>query len=135
MKKDETNRPIVECSASGLGVRYSDQVQEHDVELDGEGHVLLNGMGMSVAPAWRSLPYFRIPKRLREVHKGAQGSNNTYCFRHGEGVFTDGPISDGLCLHRDCDVHGTIVPTRRISIHDYLSSLAGTAPGWMIDEA
>ncbi len=65
MKKDNDEKPSVEQTASGLGVRLW-----ADISIDATGNVVLDNSGMSVAPAWRDLELHRIPKRLRTLVPG-----------------------------------------------------------------
>ena len=74
MRKSEDEKPLVDATGKGLGVRGEPVHGVVDVDLDCEGKVILNGKGMSVAPAWRDLPYFLISKRLRHVFPAARGS-------------------------------------------------------------
>lgn len=78
------------ASPRGLGVR-----QGIDIDVDAQGNVLVNGKGLSVAPARRDINVLRIPKRLRAKVPGANGSNNTYCFGFGQGPFQQGALAAG----------------------------------------
>jgi len=129
MRKDEDGLPTVGRSASELGARPGVDIDVVD------GDVLSNGKGMSVSPAWREISILRIPKRLREKVSGARGSNNTYCFRYGEGPFQDGPLAPGLVLARDSSTHGCVTPAKQIPLETYEGDLAATRAGWQIDEA
>ena len=95
MRRDHDGLPTVEQSASGLGVRPG-----IDVDIVG-GNVELNGKGMSVSPAWRSINLLRVPKRLRDQVPGARGSNQTHCFRFGTDPFQPGAFAAGLDLVLD----------------------------------
>jgi len=106
-----------------------------DVDLDHEGKVILNAKGMSVAPAWRDLPYFLISKRLKAQFPAARGASDLYCFTMGEGAFADGPIAPGLDLKKDDPKHGVVVPQVSVPLDQYQADLANTRDGWMIDEA
>jgi hypothetical protein len=69
------DKPKVGCSATALGVRVA-PAKDADLPVGPDGLVLPNTGGMSVAPAWRSLPIFRISKRLRDKIEGASGSRS-----------------------------------------------------------
>src|ERR1700726_2419035 len=90
MKKDQDDLPTVEQSANGLGVRSG-----IDVDVDAQGNAIVNGKGMSVSPAWQHIVPSRIPKRLRGKVRGARGSNNTFCFKTGNGPFRQGAFAAG----------------------------------------
>jgi hypothetical protein len=79
MKKDADGFPTL--NPTSLGVRPI------DVDIDGANNVQVNGKGMSVSPTWRDININRVPKRLRLLLAGANGSNNTFCFRTGVGAF------------------------------------------------
>jgi hypothetical protein len=130
MKKDEDELPTVEQSASGLGVRPG-----IDIDLDAQGNAVVNGKGMSVSPAWRVLPFFRIPKRLRGIVPAARGSNSTFCFRAGNGPFQQGAFAAGLVLEPDSATHGCITPTRLVPLGQYESDLVATRADWQVDES
>lgn len=127
MKKDNDDLPNV--SPRGLGVRRG-----IDIELDARDYVIMNGKGMSVAPSWRDINILRIPKRLRSKVPGAQGSNNTYCFRYGDGPFRQGEFAAGLTLEPDSPKHGNVAPQAVVPISTYESDLAATRRDWLLDE-
>ena len=101
-----------------------------DVDLNPSGGVLANGKGMSVNPEWRNAPLFRIPERLRHLHRGARGPNINACFRYGTGTFERGGFAVGLILEPDTPTHGTVAPAASVPLHDYEAALAATRPGW-----
>lgn len=127
MRKDPDGLPTV--SATSLGIRPG-----VDVEVDAEGNVLVNGKGMSVAPNWRDINVNRIPKRLRPIVPGAGGSNNTYCFRAGEGAFMRAVFASGLILEPDSPTHGNIAPAKVVPLGTYAADIAATRPSWQEDE-
>ena len=92
----------------------------------------MNGKGMSVAPAWRDLPFFLIPKRLKHKFPGARGSSDLYCFTLGEGPFTDGSVADGLDLKIDSPTHGLVVPRISVPLDQYQRDLADTRDRWIV---
>jgi hypothetical protein len=130
MKKDDDGLPVVEQSASGLGIRPG-----VDADLDAQDNVIANGKGMSVSPGWRVMPITRIPKRLRTIVRGARGSNRTSCFRFGDGQFLGGPLAKGLELVPDTPTHGCIAPMATVPLAQYESDLAATRSGWQVDES
>jgi hypothetical protein len=130
MKRDGDGLPTVEQSASGLGVRPG-----MDIDVDAQGNVVMNGKGMSVSPAWRVLPIFRIPKRLRNIVPGARGSDKTFCFRTGKGPFQQGVFAAGLYLIPDSATHGCVTPVRLVPLARYESDLAATRANWQVDES
>ncbi len=109
-------------------------VRRVDIDLDNQGNVLVNGKGMSVAPHWRNINVNRIPKRLRSVKPGAGGSNNTFCFRFGDGPFVQGVFAQGLTLEPDSLVHGNVAPVQVALLASYEGDLAATRPNWEEDE-
>lgn len=129
MKADNDGRPLLGQSATCLGVRPT-----KDIDLDDNQQVLANGRGMSVAPSWRQLPVWRIPKRLRDLQEGARGSNETACFRFGSGPFATGPFAPGLRLVQDSERHACVAPVAVVPLSDYEASLAATRLDWIVDE-
>jgi hypothetical protein len=63
MKRAEDGLPIVGSNSKELGVRVLPNPNV-DVDLDGNGHVITNGKGMSVAEHWR---FFNNPDFLRAL--------------------------------------------------------------------
>src|SRR5712664_1993767 len=88
------NKPKVGCSATTLGIRVP-PAKDADLAVGLDGIVLPNSGGMSVAPAWRRLPIFRISKHRRDKIEGASGSGNAFCWRMGTGAFVAGPVALG----------------------------------------
>jgi hypothetical protein len=134
MKKAEDGKPAVEASGKGLGVRGMPVNGVADVDLDDQDNVILNGKGMSVAPAWRSLPYFLIPERLKDKVPRARGSDQLRCFTTGEGPFADGPVADALELLVDKPIHGVVAPAGLVALDRYQADLAATRDAWSEDE-
>ena len=103
------------------------------------GVVSPDGTGMSVVPAWRDLAATRIPRRLRHLVPGAQGSNATACYAYGVGPFQATAISDDLVLVPDAGplpvTRGVIAPSQTMPEVQYNGALAATRAGWVIDEA
>ena len=130
-------KPQIGLDKKSLGALVGDS-EGDDIPLSTEGHVRPGTGGMSVAPGWRQLPYFRIPKRLKALFPAAAGSNNYRCWRTGEGGFEAGPSADGLCLRPDPngpETHGFIEPAKEMTPGNYQAALAATRDGWVEDEA
>jgi hypothetical protein len=127
MRKEPDGLPTV--SPTSLGVRPG-----ADVDLDAQNNVLVNGKGMSVAPNWCDINRNRIPKRLRRTVPGARGSNNTFCFRMGNGPFQQGHFANGLTLEPDKATHGNVAPAAVVPLASYEADLAATRPDWQEDE-
>ena len=127
MKKGADGLPTV--SRASLGVRPG-----VDVDVDAQDKVLVNGKGMSVAPNWRDINVNRIPKRLRPIVSGAGGSNNTFCFRTGNGAFVQGMFANGLTLEPDSATHGNVAPAQVVLFATYEADIAATRPDWQEDE-
>src|SRR5207237_9007119 len=87
-------------STKGLGVRVRPDAH-FDIPVDQSGNVRPATGGMSVAPAWRVLPFFLIPKRLGPLCRGARGSDLLHCWRMGDGPFMDGPVAERLQPYAD----------------------------------
>ncbi len=103
MRRDEDGLPTVDRAANAQGIRL-----ETDIDVDDQDNAVVNHKGMSVAPRWRDLPIFRIPKRL-----GGQGSNNPCCFTTGTGAFQQAAFAAGLELLPDSPTHAVVRPARR----------------------
>ncbi|MDB5392058.1 MAG: uncharacterized protein JWM11_7704 [Planctomycetaceae bacterium] len=134
MKKATDNLPIVENSNKGLGLRSDATLGPTDVDLDANEIVILNGHGMSVAPAWRKLPAFLIPERLISNCGKARGDNDLFCFTMGTGAFENGVVTDGLYLNKDKPHHGCIVPSRPMHLTEFELHIQQTRPQWTVDE-
>jgi hypothetical protein len=135
MRKGDDDKPLVEATAKGLGVRGQSVNGVVDVDLDQDGNVILNSKGMSVAPSWRVLPHHRISRRLKAQFPAARGTTDIWCFRMGEGSFFECPVADGLDLKIDTPKHGIVVPRSSVSLDQYQTDLANTRDYWTIDEA
>jgi len=128
MKKDADDLPII--GPTSLGVRPG-----VDIDVDASGDVLVNGKGMSVNSAWRTINVNRIPKRLRHLVLGAGGSNNSFCFRFGEGDFVQSTFADGLTLEPDSATHANVAPESVVPLATYEDNIAATRSQWVIDES
>lgn len=129
MKKDADDKPTLDQTATGLGVRPG-----IDINTDAAGNVMLDDSRMSVAPGWRDLELHRIPKRLGPIFPGARGTNNTHCFTTGTSPFQRAPFAQGLELIPDTAIHATVAPVAAVSLAQYEADLAATRPDWVIDE-
>ena len=137
MKKDNDDRPFVDETGKGLGVRVTPVNGVVDIDVDDAGMVLLNGKGMSVAPSWQDLPIHLIPKRLRGKFPSARGAIDLYCFSSGEGDFVNGGVSDldSLTLIVDRPLHGVVAPSKEMSVAQYQNALSTTRDNWNLDES
>lgn len=126
-------KPVPGATKNQLGVRVPPD-SPADVTLDAEGYVA-PGRGMSVAPAWRKLPFFLIPERLKGKVPKARGDDRLRVWRHGEGAFADGSINGQLALSRTTAKHGEVEPASRTLLGDYQAALAATKNDWEWDEA
>jgi len=102
--------------------------------VDNVGRVSPSTGGMSVVPAWRSLPPYRVPARLRHLCPKARGRDDLACWKMGEGEFDDGPLAPGLTFRRDTATHGLVEPDRMVALEVYEADLAATQDQWLIDE-
>jgi hypothetical protein len=127
--KKEGEHPQVGRSATTLGVRIPG-----DIAVDDSGRVAPGTGGMSVAPAWRSLRSHRIPRRLKDFCSDATGPNHIYCWKMGEGEFTDAPLASGLNFRRGSATHGLVEPAEVVPLETYEADLAATRDQWTIDE-
>jgi hypothetical protein len=134
MTREDDDRPRIEGSSRGLGVRVPPDPNA-DIALDADGNVHPATGGMSVAPNWRQLPRFRIPRRLRSIVPAATGSDRDCCWRMGAGPFEDGALCNELFLRTDSNAHGTVDPAIAMPLARYQSALAATRDQWVIDES
>ena len=134
MRKAEDDKPIVDATGKRLGVRGTPVNGKQDVDLDDDGKVVLNDKGMSVAPSWRDLPYFLIPRRLKAISLGAKDSSELYCFAMGDRLFQDDPVAVGLELRCDSSTHGNVVPQLLVPLAEFQNDLANTRDQWIVDE-
>ena len=135
MRKGDDEKPLIEATGKGLGVRGQPVNGVVDVDLDQDGKVILNFKGMSVAPSWRDLPYFLISKRLKNQFPAARRPIDVFCFTMGEGPFAEGPVADRLDLKIDTPKHGVVVPRLSVPLDQYQADLANTRNNRTIDKA
>lgn len=121
------------ANSSQLGARPGP-----DVTVDAANNVVLDGKGMSVAPAWRDLDFTRIPRRLRPIFSGAIGPNTSACFAYGTGPFQAGAINADLVLAPDAGAapvtHGVVSPSQVMPEAQYNGAIFATRPDWVVDE-
>ena len=127
------DKPRVGPTKKTLGVKPGDDIHD-DIPVDENGDVRPGTGGMSVAPAWRDLPAYRIPRRLQPKCRKATGNNNYACWRMGEGPFSDGNLAEGLNLVIDSAWHGIVKPADVMSLERFQALLAATQDLWVIDE-
>jgi hypothetical protein len=65
---------------------------------------------------------------------GAGGSNNTFCFRAGNGAFVQGAFANSLTLEPDSAIHGNVAPAQVVPLATYEADIAATRPDWQEDE-
>jgi hypothetical protein len=134
MKTDVSEKPVIEPTNKGLGVRYAPLSVRPDVDLDQDDKVILNGKGMSVAPNWRDLPPHLVSIRLRDKYPDAIGSPQLRCYTMGQGLFQDGPISDELKLMLTNSKHGVVGPRTLVLLDQFQADLVATRDLWSIEE-
>lgn len=121
--------PMVGDTSNRLGVRAGT-----DLPVDDRGNVRPETGGMSVAPDWKVLPYFLIPKRLRRLAPAARGSNARRCWKLGAGPFERGEVAEGLMLRPDHAAHGVVEPRELTSLVAFQAALAATRESWIDGE-
>lgn len=134
MKKDPADgKPKVGTASKCLGVRPPGDANA-DVEMDDEGNVKLNRMGLSVSEDWRKLPGHLLPEELADEFNGARGKGMAV-FVHGDGKFEEGPVAPGLyLLFKEHDSSGGLVcPTDLVPLQRFQEDLIATRPDWVID--
>ncbi len=130
MRKEDDDKPTVGQAFCTLGVRL------REIDTDGQNNVVINDKGMSVAPEWRLLSIFVLPRRL---HPRGRCTAAVHCFRRGAAPFQQSPFGNDLELLPDAAVngvvrHGVVRPTRPVPVPDYQQHLADTREEWEIDE-
>ena len=138
MKSDseDESRPMLGDSASCLGVRVPPS-KNCDIIPDELNCVHPKSGGMSVAPHWTDLKYFRIPKRLKDKYPGASGNNSLKCWKMGEGDFESAKLTAGLYLRPDegdSPKHGVVEPDSSMSLQTNQKRIADTQDHWSVDE-
>jgi hypothetical protein len=90
---------------------------------------------MSVAPDWKLLPPWRIPRRLAHIVPQACGRNEDACWRFGQGSFVADSIGELLRFVPDRPTHGVVEPAYEMPLGNYQTALADTQDHWVIDES
>ncbi|WP_425614603.1 hypothetical protein NA78x_004476 [Anatilimnocola sp. NA78] len=129
----ENEIPVVGSGKNMLGVRVPPDPNP-DIHPDDSGNVQPGNGGMSVAPTWRDLPHFLVPKRLKELAPKARGRNELACFRFGEGSFAASDVTEWLVLRPDSSIHATVQPGNSMLLADYQNAIGDTREGWNKDE-
>jgi hypothetical protein len=124
------DNPLVAATARGLGVRRG-----VDIPVDASGNVAPGSGGMSVAPHWKLLPPWRIPRRLANIVPKARGRNEDVCWRLGENGFVAELIGEHLRFVPDRPTHGLVEPVYEMLLSNYEAALADTRVDWVIDES
>lgn len=122
------DRPRIGNTARDLGVRVPGDIPVH------LGQVSPGTGGMSVAPTWRDLPPWRIPKRLIDLTPDAAGKDEDACWRMGDGPFEDARVAELLNLRPDRPTHGVVEPSETMALPRFQQALAATRDCWRIDE-
>lgn len=104
-----------------------------DIAPTPDGRVFPETGGMSVAPSWRDLPAYRIPRRLKHLFPAATGKNEMECWCMGIGPFEDAAVSTDLNLRVDSGSHGVVEPSREMPLPTYQDALAQTQNQWIIE--
>ncbi len=108
-----------------------------DVDLSDNGHVVLNGKGMSVfrstADLRRMMPHL-VPKHLAWLVRNAAAPDGARVWSMGEGPFVSGPLTDDVLFSTSGGRHGSVCPSREMTLDALQGSLAATRALWRIDE-
>lgn len=107
-----------------------------DIDVDANGHVVLNRKGLSVVDDWRRLPGHLIPEHLDDGRNGAAGKNMRV-FVHGAGMFAEGIVSQDLelLLKIGSATAGMVAPRTTVPLSKYQTNLAATRGSWVEDES
>jgi hypothetical protein len=136
MKMNSEGKPLIGSNARCLGVRVG-AAEDDDINPKDDGTVEPNETeGMSVAPGWRLLMHWRIPRRLNGHGVAeATGPDSNYCWKMGTGEFVDGALTSQLRLKVTSVSHGAVQPVKRVQLSEYVTALEATQPQWIIDES
>ncbi len=126
----EQGRPVTGNQRDMLGVR-----EGRDIPVGSTDIVLPATGGLSVAPHWKDLPPFLIPRRLKGLYTAARGSDRLACFRLGYVPFANRELDDDLTLRVENSDHAIIEPKCAVQIAVFQAALAATMEMWTIDEA
>ena len=119
--KENGEKPMIEQSAHGLGVRSEGTHADVTPDQDGNVHP---GAGMSVAP---DDPMLLIQHR-RPPEFGGTG-------KHPVWSVLDEHLGPSLAYRQDTLEHGTIDPAGVMSLAEYRAALASTVDDWTRVEA
>ena len=130
MLKDDNDRPKVGQGFCQLGARPK------EIDLDAQNNATPTDKGMSVAPEWRLLSIFVLPKRL---DPRGRCKLPVHCFRRGKAPFQQMAFGTNLELVPDPPVHGVVShgivrPEQSVPVADHQKNLADTREEWEIDE-
>ena len=127
--------PRVGNRSKCLGVREPPD-RFADIDVDANGHVILNRKGLSVVDDWRRLPGHLIPEHLDDGRNGAAGKNMGV-FVHGAGMFAEGIVSQDLelLLKVGSANAGVVAPRIPVPLSNYQANLAATRGSWVEDES
>ena len=110
---ENSGMPQIGDSARGLGVRPG-----VDIPVDANGMVRPGTGGMSVSPSPESLPPHRRPPGLGGTGKDSVWQMNT------------NNLGSDLRLVPDSPTHGTIQPSRKMTLAEYQNALNDTVGSW-----
>lgn len=130
----EGDLPAVGNSRVMLGVVVG-LPPEGDIMPDEAGNVKPGTGGMSVSPTLGDLPFWRVPKRLKNRVPGARGKDVHKVYRLGSGPFAPSRVTPDLILHPDRPGHGMVEPSVLCAIAEYEAHLATTRVLWMDGES
>ncbi len=123
------DKPLVGDTARSLGVRTP-----ADITPSADGIVKPGSGGMSVAPCLNSLPFERVPRRLRHLVRGAKGKDVDFCWSIGDKGFEDCRFTDCLSLRCTSPSHGLVEPSEIMKVEEFKVELAATRDKWAKDE-
>jgi len=131
MLKDGDDKPTVGQGFCELGARAN------EIDLDAQNNAIPTGKGMSVAPEWRLLSVFVLPRRL---DPRGRCKKPVHCFRRGTSPFQQMTFGTNLELvpdhpHQGVVNHGIVRPEQPVPEADHQQNLASTRAEWEVDEA
>lgn len=115
--KEDKGKPAAGDSARTLGVR-----PDIDIPVDANGMVYPNTGGMSAAPSVEALPTHRKPPEF-----GGTGKDPVWKIDIND-------LGPDLTYVPDSPQHGTVQPTRPMTLDDYQKALANTNANWEKEE-
>ena len=132
------DKPAVGNGRNMLGVRVEPDSNPDVVEVN--GLVLVAAGGMSVNMCLCAMPPSMVPRRLRDIVRGAKntGDDGRHIWRTSQGTFVSSPVNEHLSLRVDLDsrnlAHGFVEPAAPMPLSEYQNALAATEEEWHIDE-